>query len=288
MESFSKITSQTREDKDVQDPENEEGFSEKSDHAIEQPSQKPEKAQSGHLLQAGLDSIEFVETREQSVSLYEAPPWVFLDDEEGWTSLLLPSRTFGASDGVLYAQGNDTIVLFSQQGQQMHANDIQQIRIRMNVTEGEEAYLLLKRGPQESFPDFDAVSTMDFPQVIRIPLQGHAQFHTYTIDMSRYVERISSIDTRASSPQRTDNSQETLPEEQQPLQAGGNAALGTAQTGKRTVPARALPTINISQFALVFPAVTAGRERQIAIDYIDVVSDKEHAPLLTQSDLPTT
>lgn len=213
-----------------------------------------------HLLEVGLDGIEFVKTLKQSLPVYEAPPWVFLDDEEGWTCLQ-SARTFGASDGVLYAQGNDRVVLLSRQGQQIHANDTQQITIRMNVTEGEEAYLLLNSDSRDLFPDLDAASTLNSPHAIRIPLQGKGQFHSYTIDMNPSVGRSNSGETRLSLPRSPLPSQERFAEQ-------------------------SFQSANIGQIALVFPAVTSGRQRQIAIDYIDVVSDKRHAPLLTQFDLP--
>lgn len=221
-------------------------------------------ALSDNLLEAGVDNIEFSETFEQALSQYEAPPWVFIDDTEGWTSQY-SDQTFGALDGVLYAEGHDTIVLLSQAGQRIQANDVKQIVLRMNVTEGQEAYLLFKEGAHDSFPNFDDVSVQDSPQAVRIPLQHHGQFHTYTIDMNRYVELLSSSFSRKKPSALREND----------------------HTEAQDLPARELPIIEISQLALVFPALQAGHHRQIAIDYIDVVPKMSSPLLLTQHDLPS-
>ncbi len=134
------------------------------------------------LAELGLERIEFLETLEETASLYESPPWLFLQDEEGW-SFSPTTGIAGASDSVLYAQSNETLALLSKPGQQILIGDDSQAAIRMKVTEGGSAYLVYRTGPEDAFPAFDSIPHSDSPHIVEFPLSEGADFFTYRVDL---------------------------------------------------------------------------------------------------------
>ena len=134
-------------------------------------------------IELGLDTMEFSGTLEETASLYDTSPWVFLSDEEGWKRQT-GERNFGTVSGVLYAGGTDTVALLSQPGQKISPKETGQMQIRMNVTGGTVAYLVFRQNQDESFPKFNTVNLDRLPNAIPIPLQETAGFHTYTLDIN--------------------------------------------------------------------------------------------------------
>lgn len=120
------------------------------------------------VVELGLDTLGFVDTMEEKASFYETPPWLFLEDKEGWR-LSQPGGLFEAVSGVLYAQGAEAITLLSKPGQKIEITRNHQFRIRMKVTAGQEACFVLHTDQQQ--------------EMIPIPLQEHTDFFTYTVDI---------------------------------------------------------------------------------------------------------
>jgi hypothetical protein len=133
-------------------------------------------------VEIGLDSLEFSNTPEKKGSIYNAPPWLFLEDQEGWTSSLT-GKQFGSVEGILYAQGTENIRLMSASGQEIPLDTETQFRIRMKVTAGDEAYVMLRTNQEDTLPSFDAE---DEEHVRKIPLRGHDSFFTYTVTLPAY------------------------------------------------------------------------------------------------------
>jgi len=276
----------------------------------EQTSVKPEldSVEPGQeIVELGLESVEFISTAEETASLYEAPPWMFLDDEEGWKTFS-PGRAFGTTQGVLYAQGPDTVALLSKAGQQIRVNEARYIQMRMKVSAGEEAYLLLRRGTAEPFHSFESIATALPPRVIHIPLQGHNEFYTYTIDMNEYADFVE-IEEEAEK-EETENTGELQKDRKNRTTISSRSSLQETETRRNSrnaqneddfgepepeempVEPEKRPTKNnVTQIGLVFPSLDSGGNRHILIDYIDIVPAKtalEHrASRLTQQNIPS-
>ncbi|MBD3308927.1 hypothetical protein GF339_21115 [candidate division KSB3 bacterium] len=222
-------------------------------------------------MELGLDSFELVNALGETATLYESPPWMFLADEEGWTRLSpTDERLFGATDGVLYAQGLEELLLLSQAGQQIPLDTPYQVRVRMKVTAGGEAYLFLRK---DSEPPVDLASDQLPPEAsLRIALQDPTDFHTYTVEIApeelpAAAEESQLQDDGQTQAQAQEQEDEEAPEEEHDQEAR-----------------------ILQQIGLRFPELEENRERHILIDYIDIVpltADlPDRASLLTQQDIP--
>ncbi len=228
----------------------------------------PDKA----VVEIGLDRLEFVAAKEENASFYEAPPWLFLEDQEGWRSSQ-PGNLLEAVGGVLYTQGADTITLLSKPGQRIKLSSAQQLRIRMKVTAGREAYLVLRTNQQERLPSNGTTTIETSPDMVRIPLKDHAEFHTYTVDVPEIASSAADVPEIASSAvdvPEIASSAADLPEIASSLQAEQE--------------------IHFTQVGIVFPALEEVAVRHIVIDYIDIlapgVGTTYPVPELAQPDIP--
>lgn len=142
-------------------------------------------------VELGLDRVECVPTIEKQASSYQAPPWLFLEDTEGWTSLQAEQSLPGAYNGVLYAQGTMPIILLSAPGQTIKVDPSLQAQIRMHVTAGDTAYLWVQRSKDDKIPDFQKISdarSFTMPSdLIPIPLNKTSDFHIYTFNIGALV-----------------------------------------------------------------------------------------------------
>lgn len=206
--------------------------------------EQPEVAE----VELGLDHVELVSMIEQNASSYQAPPWLFLEDTEGWTSPQGEQTLAGAFRGVLYAQGPGPIMLFSAPGQTLQLNPSSQVQIRMQATAGDTAYLWLQGNPDDEVPDVESLSDVSaltmtanvIPlNVIPFPLAATSDFHIYTID------------------------------------------IGGMLLAKNT------STMAISQLGLFFPTLEIPQKRQIIIDYIACDAPEADGARWTQYALPT-
>ena len=141
----------------------------------------------------GLDSVEFIRNLDAVALAYDSPPWIFLEDEEGWR--ILPSGTVsGATQGILYAEGDSPFVWLSAPGQRIRFNEAATLQLRMKATAGDEAYLILRQGGEKPFRTekelIDAVS-----RGIRIPLKDSSDFSTYTLNLQQYIEALGPVDS---------------------------------------------------------------------------------------------
>lgn len=141
------------------------------------------------LVEIGLEQVELTNTSSPVASVYDSPPWLFEEDEEGW--IAQPAHTLlGAADGVLYAQSAGMLLLRSASGQNLPRDTIRQIRIRMQVSAGDMAYAVLLNPLQERNWAVDGNAfDRSAPYVIPIALQDAAAFHTYTLDIPSVTEK---------------------------------------------------------------------------------------------------
>ncbi len=274
-------------------------------------------------VEIGLDSLEFSKTPEKKSSIYEAPPWIFLEDQEGWTSSqaqlrnkgpLLPGlnrqirplfrwicqsnvsnfwgssflcdppigRRFGTAGGVLYAQGTDAIRLMSAPGQAIPLNTEAQLRIRMKVTAGNEAYVVFRTNTDDSWPTFDAIAAGDEDDedsVKKVSLNTHESFFTYTIDLPVQVPSPPSEALPEAKPVQSDVPPGTGLSE--PAQSDVLPGTGTSQQ---------VSTVTLlDQIGLVFPALDRNIRRHILIDCIElVVPDESSSQICHSSQVQTT
>ena len=208
-------------------------------------------------VELGLESVAFAPELEDRASRYERSPWLFLDDAEGWK----PARAgwlFGATEGVLYAQGNETVTLLSTAGQDMNLETIQALQIRMQVTAGAEAYLVMRKAYEKPLPLIETVPPAAALHPIRLPLQKQSAFQTYTIAVADLQTALQDAIPLNPTPTPTPSPTPTV--------LNGDTAVSATDA-----PPAALPQYLISQFALVFPALQSAAPREILIDYIAVL-----------------
>ena len=135
------------------------------------------------LVEIGLDRCELTNTVDGKIPIYEASPWLFLEDEEGWMASQ-PTMLFGAVNGVLYAQGDTPILLMSAKGQNIQRKSIRHIRLRMKVTAGDTAYLVWGSQGDELLQELSHRGFVEpSPSVFQVPLNDPSDFHTYTITL---------------------------------------------------------------------------------------------------------
>ncbi|GAK58865.1 putative fibronectin, type III [Candidatus Vecturithrix granuli] len=142
-------------------------------------------------VELGLDRVEFIPAIAQQLSPYQAPPWLFLEDTEGWTSPQTKQLLPVAYNGVLYAQGTMPIILLSAPGQAIKIDKSLQAQIRMQVTAGDMAYLWLQRNADDKIPDFQKISEVSAltmsSDFIPIPLSKTSDFHVYTVNIGELL-----------------------------------------------------------------------------------------------------
>lgn len=134
-------------------------------------------------VEIGLDRVELTNTLTSTARLYDCAPWLFLEDEEGWTSNR-PENVFGAAQGLLYTQGAAATMLMSAPGQNIERSTLSQIQIRMRVTAGTRAYVLLWTPLEEQrWRQAPQVIDLASKHVFPITLTQPDAFQTYTIDV---------------------------------------------------------------------------------------------------------
>ncbi|MCP4403342.1 MAG: hypothetical protein GY801_39290 [bacterium] len=230
------------------------------------------------LVELGLDSVEFIGDIDAPTSTYKSVPWIFLDDEEGWQALPAESVS-GAAQGVFYAENSGPLILLSAPGQRIQFTDISKLQVRMKVTAGNEAYLIVRQGGERLFRSAKEI-TGAVSQGIRIPLKASSDFSTYTLDLSQYVEALTPIDSAIL------EEAQVQPETIQDAQTDEVIEEEIPESGRLEKQAY------FTQIGFVFPAVAAtSSTRQVLIDYIDILpedADPElNASRLAQRAIPS-
>lgn len=134
------------------------------------------------ITELGVVRVKVSDVPEEPASLYTSAPWIFLDDEEGWS--VSPSTTaFGAAHGVLSARGSSAMTLLSPTGQNIQRENIAQVQLRMSVTAGDMAYLILRKGTDEPLKQLSTEMLSSLSAVVKIPLRPSAEFQTDTIPL---------------------------------------------------------------------------------------------------------
>lgn len=217
-------------------------------------------------IELGLDSIEFIQDIDALSPTYNTAPWVFLDNEEGWR--VLPSESlFGAAQGVLYAEGGGQLSLLSDPGQRIHFHEDLKLQLRIKVTAGDEAYLLLRQGGEKPFRSEKELADA-LTRGIRIPLKNSSEFSTYTLDLHQYAEALGFGGTVA--PEASSEPEGAPQKEQSAEETGGEIA--EEEGSPKIEKTKRKPYF--AQIGLVFPAVaTDVGKRRISIDYIDILTD---------------
>jgi hypothetical protein len=201
-------------------------------------------------VELGLDRVELTNTLEERASIYESSPWLFLEDEEGWRSNH-PGGVFGAAGGVLYTQGSESVVLMSSPGQSIKLSDVRQIQVRMKVTSGDSAYLVL--GTQdEPLQSFTGITPDISSNMLPFALTDNTDFHTYTIDLTDDLTEPFVNEGYSNGPPKKDI---------------------------------------LSQIGIFFPALGENPDRHILIDYIYILDSSAEPsillPFLIQKDIPS-
>ncbi len=226
-----------------------------------------------------IDYIRTGQGKEPLATPYERPPWLFIEDEEGWSAQpvegspccklipvgerqyedlqgstgpsdslgqatgrlpLLQPIVFGAAKGFLYAKSqNAPIFLTSRDGIALDTSEFDQIEIRMKVSQGGEGYLLFQ-------PETSTQWDLDLQQQY-VP----AVYTSYNRNFSTLV-----------TPNRI---QFSIPHPDTYVIYRFNLSTLPGWTGK------------VRRIGLLFPPVKG--EREVFIDYI--------RPLTSTSDLPT-
>jgi len=134
----------------------------------------------GETAEIAVESVELLPSLIQRASVYDAPPYLFASDEEGW--IARGTTLFGAADGALYAQGTAPILLVSKPGQQLAAKDAQFVRLRLLTTDGGEAYLLAHGNPLTSLAA-ETISAERLTTAVRLLLTASPEWKTYDLDL---------------------------------------------------------------------------------------------------------
>lgn len=233
----------------------------------------------------GLDRVEFVTTLTEQASPYHIPPWLFLEDAEGWSAAQAEQILFGAYKGVLYAQGAEPLLLLSAPGQTLEVTPSLQVQIRMQVTAGQIAYLWLRRDEDDPIPDIHSLTEFSAPanvqgasssQLIPFPLPQTTGVHINTLNIGEFLvaaDRLAIEKSDAETMLRT-----TTP-------SGEKAE---AEEEKTT-------SAPIVQVGLIFPRLEIPGKRQVLIDFLDIFSsesalrnvERQVIPRWSQPTLPT-
>lgn len=135
----------------------------------------------GEMAEIAVESVELLPSLIERASVYDAPPYLFASDEEGWSSR--GATLFGAADGALYAQGTASILLASKPGQQLAAKDAQFARLRLLATDGGEAYLLAHGNPLTVLTA-ETISAERLTRAVRISFAASPEWKTYDVDLT--------------------------------------------------------------------------------------------------------
>ena len=134
----------------------------------------------GETAEIALESVELLPSLVERAAVYDAPPYLFADDEEGWSAR--GTTLFGAADGALYARGTAPMFLTSKPGQQLAAPNAQFVRLRILAEDGGEAYLVAHDSPLTSLAA-ETMSQERLANAARIPLAASPEWNTYDLDM---------------------------------------------------------------------------------------------------------
>lgn len=220
-----------------------------------------------------IDYIRTGRDKEPPATPYERPPWLFIEDEEGWSiqpvegspcCKLIPVRekqyenfqgsqvlsnsptpgplstVFGAAKGFLYAKSqNMPIFLTSRNGIALDTGKFNQIEIRMKVSQGEEGYLLFQ-------PETSSQWDLDLQRPY-VP----AVYTSYDKNLSTLV-----------TPNRI---QFSIPRRDTYMIYRFNMSALPGWTGK------------VGRIGLLFPPVKG--EREVLIDYIRPLTSKANTPV---------
>jgi hypothetical protein len=224
----------------------------------------------------GLDRVELAPAQEPRAPVYEMPPWLFLEDEEGWHTHQ-PGVVFGAARGALYGQGTETLVLLSPAGQTIARSRLSEIRLRMKVTAGNDAYLMLRYASDPPFRDGTDLTSLlaTSPDVFRIPLADTTDFHTYTLKLKPIEDEQKQAQDDA--PQPDGNEAEETETPPQPAE-------NDAETPQPAEDDAETPR-TLSQLALIFPETSSFPQREILIDYVHVLETGAEFTEQLQADL---
>jgi hypothetical protein len=145
-------------------------------------------------LEIGLEQVDILDALTPLVSIYNAPPWVFLRDEEGWRTFS-QGALFGAAYGGLYLQSDTApIVMISAPGQQISPRQVRYVQIRMQTSGTKKGYILLRHAQDRPFekyaPDMAKMLTETSLRAIPFSLQASPGFHVYTIPLPEFEEKI--------------------------------------------------------------------------------------------------
>ncbi len=142
-------------------------------------------------LEVGLERLSLMDTKIPPATLYDAPPWGFWQDEEGWR-VESQNTIAGAAGGVLYLKsGAEPVLIASAVGQQIPWNHVRYVQIRMQNTTRKHAYVLF-RGAQD--PPFEKRSAVDLTapssMVLPVVLQPSDDFQVYTIACPDFSDNV--------------------------------------------------------------------------------------------------
>ena len=134
----------------------------------------------GEMAEIAVESVELLPSLIERASVYDAPPYLFASDEEGWSAR--GATLFGAADGALYARGTAPMLLASKPGQQIAAKDAQFARFRILAADGGEVYFLAHDNPLTSLAA-ETISPERLTRAAHIPLAASAEWKTYDLDL---------------------------------------------------------------------------------------------------------
>lgn len=139
-------------------------------------------------LELGLEQLSLIETTHPPASIYDAPPWLFLQDEEGWRVSPQQSSLIGTASGALYLESQtEPILAISAPEQQIAWHRVRQIQIRMKATGGNTAYVLLRSSQDPPFENraltelTSAGTVLPSKMVLPFQLRTSDGFQMYTI-----------------------------------------------------------------------------------------------------------
>jgi hypothetical protein len=133
-------------------------------------------------LEVGLERLSLLEVTQPPASIYDAPPWLFLQDEEGWRISPRKTSLIGTASGALYLESQaEPYVAMSAPGQNIAWRKVRQIQIRMKTIGANTAYVLLRSAQDSPFEKRDFTKLAPSKMVIPFPLRTSDEFQVYTI-----------------------------------------------------------------------------------------------------------
>jgi predicted small lipoprotein YifL len=148
-------------------------------------------------LEMGLEQLSLLETSQPPASIRDAPPWLFLQDEEGWRVSPYHTSLMGTASGALYLESQaEPLLAMSASGQDVGWRQVRQIQIRMKTIGANTAYVLLRSAQDSPFEKRDLTELTPSKMVIPFPLRTSDEFQVYTIpcpDLSDAPDMFSQI-----------------------------------------------------------------------------------------------